>query len=71
VPTIVISSELDHLDSPALLQAELLSRIPQAVMHVLPGTGHLSVLESPDAMVPLIEQFCGSLTHAEPCAKLG
>jgi pimeloyl-ACP methyl ester carboxylesterase len=30
--------------------------------HVLPGTGHLSMLESPDALVPLIEQFCGSFS---------
>jgi len=48
VPTIVIAGELDRIDSPALLKAELLSRIPQAVMHVLPGTGHLSMLESAD-----------------------
>ena len=62
VPVVVIAGELDRVDSPALLQAELLSRVPQAVMHVLPGTGHLSMLESPDALVPLIDQFCRSLS---------
>jgi pimeloyl-ACP methyl ester carboxylesterase len=61
VPTIVVAGELDYVDSPALLKAELLSRVPQAVMHVLPGTGHLSMLESPDALAPIIEEFCGSL----------
>lgn len=61
VPTIVIAGELDRVDSPDLLKAELLSRVPQAVMHVLPGTGHLSMLESPDALVLLVENFCGSL----------
>ncbi|HUC18368.1 MAG TPA: alpha/beta hydrolase [Acetobacteraceae bacterium] len=61
VPTIVIAGELDRVDSPALLEAELLPRIPQAVMHVLAGTGHLSILESPDALVPIIERFCSSL----------
>lgn len=60
VPTIVIAGELDRLDTPELLRAELLSRVPQAVMHVLPRTGHLSMLESADALVPLIEQFCAS-----------
>jgi pimeloyl-ACP methyl ester carboxylesterase len=30
-----------------LLKAELLSRIPHASLQVLPGTGHLSPLESP------------------------
>jgi len=58
VPTVVIAGELDRVDTPDLLRAELLSRVPHAVMHVLPGTGHLSMLESPDALVPLIEQFC-------------
>jgi pimeloyl-ACP methyl ester carboxylesterase len=62
VPTIVIAGESDRIDSPELLQAELLSRVPQAVIHVLPSTGHLSMLESADALVPLIERFCGSLS---------
>jgi pimeloyl-ACP methyl ester carboxylesterase len=61
VPTIIITGELDRIDSPKLLQAELLSRVPQALMHVLKGTGHLSMLESADALVPLIGQFCDSL----------
>jgi pimeloyl-ACP methyl ester carboxylesterase len=64
VPTIVIAGELDRVDSPKLLQAELLSRVPQAVMHVLPGTGHLSMLESHDALVPLIRHFCSSLSNS-------
>jgi pimeloyl-ACP methyl ester carboxylesterase len=62
VPTIVIAGELDRVDSPDLLQAELLSRVPQAVMHVLPGTGHLSMLESADALIPLIARFCRSVS---------
>jgi pimeloyl-ACP methyl ester carboxylesterase len=39
VPTLVIAGALDRVDPPIRLQAELLPRIPQAVMHVLPGTG--------------------------------
>jgi pimeloyl-ACP methyl ester carboxylesterase len=61
VPTIVIAGELDRVDSPEMLRAELLSRLPQAAMHVLPGTGHLSMLEAPDALTALIEPFCASL----------
>ena len=64
VPTIIIAGELDRVDSPELLRAELLSRLPRAAMHVLPGTGHLSMLESPDALTALIEQFCGSLSRS-------
>ncbi|TYL82258.1 alpha/beta fold hydrolase [Bradyrhizobium cytisi] len=62
VPTIVVAGELDRVDSPDLLRAELLSRVPLAVMRELPGTGHLSMLESPDALVSIIEDFCLSLS---------
>ena len=61
VPTLVIAGELDRVDSPDLLKADLLSRVPHAVMEVLPGTGHLSPLESPDAVADLIEHFCSAL----------
>jgi pimeloyl-ACP methyl ester carboxylesterase len=57
VPTLVIAGALDRVDPPIRLRAELLPRIPQAVMHVLPGTGHLSMLESPNAVAGLIADF--------------
>lgn len=56
-PTLVISGELDQVDSVATLQAELLPRIPHAAMHVLPGTGHLSPLEAPADVARLIDRF--------------
>jgi pimeloyl-ACP methyl ester carboxylesterase len=62
VPTLVIAGELDRVDPPIRLRTELLARIPQAVMHVLPGTGHLSMLESPDEVAGLIADFCRDLT---------
>lgn len=46
VPTIVIAGELDRVDSVGTLKAELLPRIPHAVLQVLPGTGHLLPLKS-------------------------
>ena len=60
-PTLVIAGELDRIDNPKLLKAELLSRIPQAEMRILPGTGHLSMLESPAELTELITRFCSSL----------
>lgn len=57
VPTLVIAGELDRVDNPATLRTELLTRIPQANMHVIPGTGHLSPLESPVNVARLIESF--------------
>jgi pimeloyl-ACP methyl ester carboxylesterase len=64
VPTTIIAGELDRVDTPDLLKAELLPRIPHAVLHVLPGTGHLSMLESPDAVAALIEDACRSADDA-------
>jgi pimeloyl-ACP methyl ester carboxylesterase len=81
VPTVVIAGELDRVDSVDLLKAELLSRVPQAVLHVLPGTGHLSPLEAPQELGGLIGAFAaqvagelngmdGKTKRAPPSAKL-
>ena len=64
VPTLVIVGAVDRVDPPIRLRAELLPRIPQAVMHVLPGTGHLSMLESPDAVARLIADFANNLNNS-------
>jgi pimeloyl-ACP methyl ester carboxylesterase len=61
VPTLVIASELDRVDSPQMLRAELLARLPHAVMQVVPGVGHLSMLEAPDAVSSLVAEFCDAL----------
>lgn len=61
VPTAIVVGELDKVDTPELLKTELLFRVPHADMHVLPDTGHLSMLESPEALVSLIRSFCASI----------
>ncbi len=60
VPTLVIAGELDRVDSVSTLETELLTRIPHAVMRVLPVTGHLSPLESPRDIAELIGEFLSS-----------
>jgi pimeloyl-ACP methyl ester carboxylesterase len=60
VPIVVIAGELDRVDSIDLLKTELLSRLPHAELHVLPGTGHLSPLESPREIAQLISDFACS-----------
>ena len=62
VPTIVIAGEADRVDSVQLLQQELLPRIPQARLHIVPGTGHLSMLESPQEVTHLIHEFVQGLS---------
>ena len=61
VPVIVISGEYDRVDPPETLQRELLPRLAQAEMHVLPGVGHLSPYEAPDHVADLVRAFALSL----------
>lgn len=61
VPTMVITGELDRVDPMDVLRAELLSLVPHAAMHVLPDTGHLSMLESPGELTKLIRSFSASI----------
>jgi pimeloyl-ACP methyl ester carboxylesterase len=60
----VIAGELDRIDGTAILEAELLTRIPHAVMRVLPGTGHLSPLESPGDVAGIIREFVDEIERA-------
>ncbi len=61
VPTLVVSGEEDRVDPPAVLRQELMPRIPQARLHILPGIGHLSPLEAPDDLADLIRSFAAAL----------
>ena len=70
VPTIVIAGELDRVETVGELKAKLLSRVPHAVLHVVPGTGHLLPLESPQELTRLVAQFAdaraaGKLTQEQ------
>ncbi len=57
VPVIVISGEHDQVDPPEVLRRELLPRIPQARLVVLPGMGHLLPLEAPADLSNIIKAF--------------
>lgn len=57
VPVIVISGEHDRVDTPEVLLRELLPRIPQAKLVVLPRVGHLLPLEAPPELAHVIKAF--------------
>lgn len=73
VPAIVISGENDRVDPPDVLRRELLPRITQAQLHLLPGVGHLSPLEAPDAVANLIRTFARAVmpNRAAPTSATG
>lgn len=62
VPVLIVAGELDRVDPPAQVKAEVLARIPTASLHELPGTGHLSPLESPQAVSAAIAGFMEEIT---------
>jgi pimeloyl-ACP methyl ester carboxylesterase len=70
VPTLVIAGENDRVDPPAVLQRELMTRIPHAALHILPGIGHLSPLEAPGKLSALILGFATPLVAAR-CSSVG
>jgi pimeloyl-ACP methyl ester carboxylesterase len=57
VPTIVVVGELDRVDSVDTIRREVMPLIPHAVLHVLPGTGHLSMLESPQRLAKILSDL--------------
>ncbi|XBS71774.1 alpha/beta hydrolase [Acerihabitans sp. KWT182] len=56
-PAVIIAGELDRVETVTVLKTELLPLIPHARLHVLPGTGHLSPLESPAEVAGIIREF--------------
>ena len=60
--TLVLSGDDDPI-VPAVNGAVLAHRIPNARHHVIRGGGHLFILDSPDEVAPLVEDFLGD---AEP-----
>jgi len=66
VPVIVLSGEHDRVDPPEVLRRELLPRIAQAKLYVLPKVGHLSPLVAPSEIADLISAFALSTTNDGP-----
>ena len=56
VPTIVVVGERDTL-TPRALAAEMAAGIPGAVLHEVPGAGHLVPIEAPNAAAALMRDW--------------
>ncbi|ANI89765.1 hypothetical protein A9P82_10980 [Arachidicoccus ginsenosidimutans] len=58
IPTLVIAGENDIVDSPDRLRQEVLQKIPNAEMVIIPNVGHLMMLQTPEKVAELISTFC-------------
>jgi pimeloyl-ACP methyl ester carboxylesterase len=56
VPALVVWGEADRMVTPAYGK-EYAAAIPGAEFHILPGTGHLPQIETPEALLALVERF--------------
>ena len=63
VPVLVLSGALDRVDPPEVLRRELLPRIPQARLRVLPQHGHLLPYEAPEEIADQVRAFALSLSE--------
>jgi pimeloyl-ACP methyl ester carboxylesterase len=61
VPTLVLAGENDQVERVATLEQELIPRIRDAQMRVIPRSDHLSPLEVPDEIAAGIRNFLASL----------
>jgi pimeloyl-ACP methyl ester carboxylesterase len=62
VPVLVLSGALDRVDPPEVLRRELLPRIPQARLQVLPQVGHLLPYEAPEEIADRVRAFALSVS---------
>ena len=57
VPTLVIGGELDQVDTPAMLEEEVIGNIRDAQLKIVQGSGHLLPLEAAKEVSTLINSF--------------
>jgi 3-oxoadipate enol-lactonase len=62
VPTLVLVGDQDRI-TPADLANELADLIPDSLMHVIPGAGHLTNLEAPGEFNRLVEGFIAEVVN--------
>lgn len=61
VPTLVIGGELDQVDTPAMLEKEVIGTIRDARLEIVQGSGHLLPLEAAREVSTLINSFVAQL----------
>lgn len=57
VPTLIIAGENDLVDPPEHLEAKVKALIPRSEITIIENVGHLSMLQKPEKVAALIENF--------------
>jgi pimeloyl-ACP methyl ester carboxylesterase len=65
VPTLILSADNDHLTPPSL-NNEIARLVPGAELHILPGVGHLSVVEAAADVAQIIRDWLGARDDLGP-----
>ncbi|MFN8232148.1 MAG: alpha/beta fold hydrolase [Actinomycetota bacterium] len=63
VPALVIVGEHDRVTPPAAA-VELAGALPRGELTILPGAGHIAMLERPDELNRALERFAGRILSA-------
>lgn len=57
VPVLVIAGEHDRVEPVEVMQSHVIAEIPGAKLKIIPGSGHLTPLETPKQLTDLIATF--------------
>ena len=61
VPTLLLAGEQDRLDSVEQHRREVILRIADARLQIIPGSGHLVPVDEPAALADALKAFVGAL----------
>ncbi len=61
VPTLLLAGEHDHLDSVEQHRREVLARVANSRLQIIPGSGHLIPVDEPIALAHAIDAFVAAL----------
>ncbi len=64
LPALIAVGDADPVISAELVRRQVLPHLPQACLEAIPGAGHLSPLEAPQAVANLVEDLLDSLARA-------
>jgi pimeloyl-ACP methyl ester carboxylesterase len=65
VPALVVVGEHDRVTPPAAA-VELAGALPYGELTILPGAGHIAMLERPDELNRALERFAGRVLEPQP-----